>query len=299
MNLRKFTIGTRGSKLALWQARWIEARLREVGFVAALRIIKTTGDRITDASLAKPKTDSGLKGAFTKEIEEALLDGRIDMAVHSLKDLPTDLDRRLTIGCIPKRADPRDALVGKTLAALEPGDRVGTGSLRRSAQFKQLKPDVAIKDIRGNVDTRLRKLDKGHYDAVLLAAAGLRRLGFEAHIAEILEPDAMTPSVGQGALAVEIRSDDERARACLTPLRHRETAAAVTAERAMLHALGGGCQVPLGGYGRISDNRLTLDAAAVSNKGDMIRISAEGSIDEARAVGETAAVKLREQGAEL
>ncbi len=299
MNRRKFTIGARGSKLALWQARWIEARLRELGFAAALQVIKTAGDKISDAPLAKVAAGAGLKGVFTKEIEEALLDGRIDLAVHSLKDLPTEIDRRLTIGCIPERADPRDALVGKTLAELESGDRVGTGSLRRSAQFKQLKPDVVIEGIRGNVDTRLRKLDEGRYDAVLLAAAGLRRLGLEARIAEILEPGVMTPAVGQGALAVEIRSGDKRAQAALTPLRDRETAAAVTAERALLHTLGGGCQVPLGGYGRVSDGRLTLDAAAFSDKGGMIRVSASGRVDEAEAVGAAAAAKLRAQGAAL
>ncbi len=299
MDRRKFTIGARGSKLALWQARWIEARIRELGFETAIRIIKTTGDTITGAPLAAVTAETGLKGVFTKEIEEALLDGRIDLAVHSLKDLPTELDRRLTIGCIPKRADPRDALVGKTLAALQPGDRVGTGSRRRAAQLKQLNPHIAVQGIRGNVDTRLEKLAGGRYDAVLLAAAGLRRLGLEAHIAEILEPETMTPAVGQGALAVEIRSDDERTRACLAPLRHRETAAAVTAERALLHALGGGCQVPAGGYGRISGGRLTLDAAAVSRSGGMVRVCTEGGVDEAQAVGETAAAKLRQQGAAL
>lgn len=299
MNPRQFTIGTRGSKLALWQAHWIEARLRELGFDTALRVIKTTGDKIADAPLAKIAADSGLKGAFTKEIEEALLDGRIDLAVHSLKDLPTELDRRLTIGCIPKRADPRDALVGKTLAQLRPGDRIGTGSLRRAAQFKQLKEDVAIKGIRGNVDTRLRKLDSGHYDAILLSAAGLHRLGLEASIAEILEPDSMVPAVGQGALAVEIRSNDKRVQSALTPLRHRETAAAVTAERSLLHALGGGCQVPLGGYGHVSDDRLILDAVVISDRGDRFCASAEGPVDAAREIGEAVAEKLRGQGVKL
>ena len=299
MNRRQFTIGARGSKLALWQARWTEARLRELGFAASVQVIKTTGDKISAAPLAEVAAGAGLKGVFTKEIEEALLDGRIDLAVHSLKDLPTELDGRLEIGCIPKRADPRDALVGKKLAELGPGDRVGTGSLRRSAQFKQLKPDVAIEGIRGNVDTRLRKLAEGRYDAVLLAAAGLRRLGLEACIAEILEPDIMAPAVGQGALAIEIRAGDERARTALTPLRHRETAAAVTAERALLHAFGGGCQVPLGAYGRVAAGRLILDAAGVSTSGCTIRASAEGRIDEARTVGATAAAKLRELGAAL
>ena len=299
MNRRQFTIGARGSKLALWQARWIEARLRGLGFDTSLQIIKTTGDKIGDAPLAAIAADTGLKGAFTKEIEEALLDGRIDLAVHSLKDLPTEIDRRLAIGCIPERADPRDALAGKTLAELAPGDRVGTGSPRRSAQLRQHRPDVEVADIRGNVDTRLRKLDEGRYDAVLLAAAGLRRLGLEARIAETLAPAVMTPAVGQGALAVEIRDDDARAREALTPLEHRETAAAVAAERALLEAVGGGCHVPLGGYGRVAGGRLLLAAAAVSAEGRMVRASVEGRADEARAVGAAAAAKLRAQGALL
>ena len=299
MNRRQFTIGTRGSKLALWQARWIEARLRELGFDTALRIVRTTGDRLSDAPPAAIAADTGVKGLFTKEIEEALLDGRIDLAVHSLKDLPTELDRRLTIGCVPKRADPRDALVGKTLAELAPGDRVGSGSPRRAVQCRQLKPEVAVEDVRGNVDTRLRKLDEGRYDALLLAASGLRRLGLEARIAEVLAPEAMMPAVGQGALAVEIRSDDARAQAALAPLRHRQTAAAVAAERALLHAAGGGCQVPMGAYGRVSEGRLLLAAAAASADGRMVRVSAEGGVDEARSVGAAAAARLREQGAAL
>ncbi len=299
MPSRKLTIGTRGSKLALWQAHWIEARLRELGFETAIEIIKTTGDKITDVSLARVGSDTGLKGVFTKEIEEALLDGFIDLAVHSLKDLPTELDPRLTIGCIPERADPRDALAGKTLAQLAPGNRVGTSSLRRAAQLKYLKPDVVIEDIRGNVDTRLRKLAEGRYDAILLASAGLHRLGLEAQISEILEPEAMAPAIGQGALAVEIRSGDERVRQALEPFHDLETAAAVTAERALLHALGGGCQVPLGGYGRMAGDRLRLDAVVVSGAGGIDRVSTQGSVDEAQSIGEQAAMKLREQGIEI
>jgi hydroxymethylbilane synthase len=296
---RKFTIGTRGSQLALWQAHWIEARLHELGFETAIEIIKTTGDKITDVSLAKVGSDSGLKGVFTKEIEDALLDGFIDLAVHSLKDLPTELDQRLTIGCIPERADPRDALAGKTLAQLAPGDRVGTSSLRRASQLKHLNPEVAIEDIRGNVDTRLRKLAEGRYDAILLASAGLHRLGLEAQIAEILEPEVMAPAIGQGALAVEIRWNDERVRHALAAFHDLETSAAVTAERALLHALGGGCQVPLGGYGRVSAGRLTLNAVVVSDAGDVVRATAEGGLDEAQTIGEQAAAKLLDLGVRL
>jgi len=296
---RKFTIGTRGSQLALWQAHWIEARLHELGFETAIKIIKTTGDKITNVSLAKVGSDSGLKGVFTKEIEDALLDGFIDLAVHSLKDLPTELDQRLTIGCIPERADPRDALAGKTLAQLAPGDRVGTSSLRRASQLKHLKPEVVIEDIRGNVGTRLRKLAEGRYEAILLASAGLHRLGLEAEIVEILEPEVMAPAIGQGALAVEIRSNDERVRQALVPFHNQETSAVVTAERALLHALGGGCQVPLGGYGQVSEGRLRLNAVVVSDAGDVVRATAEGGLDEAQTIGEQAAAKLLDLGVRL
>lgn len=296
---KHLTIGTRGSKLALWQAHWIEARLRELGFETSIQVIKTTGDKITDVSLAKVGSDTGLKGVFTKEIEEALLDGSIDLAVHSLKDLPTELDKRLTIGCIPERADPRDVLAGKTLAELKAGDRVGTSSLRRAKQLQILRGDVVIADIRGNVDTRLRKLDEGQFDAILLASAGLHRLGLEGHIAEILEPEAMAPAIGQGALAVEIRADDPAVREALAPLHHQETAAAVTAERALLHALGGGCQVPLGASARVDGDRLTLNAVVVSESGAVHRAAVEGALNDASAIGESAARELRGRGVEL
>ncbi len=241
-------IGTRGSKLALWQAHWVEQRLQDAGLPTRIEIIKTTGDKITDVALAQVGAAGGLKGVFTKEIEEALLEGRIDLAVHSLKDLPTELDPALALAAIPPRADPRDALVGKTLDALEPGDRVGTSSLRRAAQLRHLRPEVQVEDIRGNVDTRLRKLDEGRYHAILLASAGLHRLGWEDRIAQILEPDVMLPAIGQGALAIETRADDQATRQILAPLHDSDTATAVAAERALLAALGGGCQVPLGGH---------------------------------------------------
>jgi hydroxymethylbilane synthase len=199
------TIGSRGSQLALWQARHIEARLQALGVSTRLEIIKTTGDKITDVPLAQV----GGKGLFTKEIEEALLDGRIDLAVHSLKDLPTVLPDGLAIAAIPERELPFDALVGVTLANLKPGARVGTSSLRRAAQLKRLRPDLVIENIRGNLDTRLRKLDEGLYEAIVLAAAGLRRLGWADRIAELLAPELVCPAVGQGALAIETLASSE------------------------------------------------------------------------------------------
>src|SRR5581483_11069697 len=192
-------IASRGSKLALWQAHWVQARLAELGHRSSINIIKTTGDKITDVPLAKV----GAKGLFTKEIEEALLEGSADLAVHSLKDLPTELPLGLLLAATPEREDPRDVIVGKTLSALPKGARLGTSSLRRAAQLRKLRPDLQIESVRGNLDTRLRKLDEGQYDAIVLAAAGLKRLGWEDRIAEILSPDICCPAVGQGSLAIE------------------------------------------------------------------------------------------------
>src|SRR5215831_585294 len=194
-------IASRGSQLALWQARWVEAQLTARGHTCRIDVIKTTGDKITDVPLAKV----GTKGLFTKEIEEALLDGRADLAVHSLKDLPTELPDGLVLAAIPEREDPRDAVLGKKLADLKPGAKVGTSSLRRAAQLRKLRPDLVIESVRGNLDTRIRKLDEGQYDAILLAAAGMKRLGWGDRIAEILTPDVMCSAVGQGSLAIETR----------------------------------------------------------------------------------------------
>ncbi len=291
-------IGTRGSKLAMWQAHWIEQQLRALDTPTQIEIIKTTGDKITDVALAKVGSKTGLKGVFTKEIEEALLDGRVDIAVHSLKDLPTEIDSRLAIAAIPERADPRDALVGKKLDELEEGARVGTSSLRRAAQLRRLRPDVQVEDIRGNVDTRLRKLDEGQYDAVLLAAAGLERLGWQDRVAEILEPGVMCPAIGQGALAVQIRADDTATRKLVSSLNDPATKTAVSAERALLAALGGGCQVPLGGHARLDDGRLTLSAIVVSPDGSQsVATDIQGDPREPEALGHKAADDLRRQGA--
>src|ERR1019366_7094493 len=232
-------IASRGSQLALWQARWVSSQLTAAGQECRIEIIKTTGDKITDVPLAKV----GTKGLFTKEIEEALLDGRADLAVHSLKDLPTELPEGLVLAAVPEREDPRDAVVGKKLADLPPGAKVGTSSLRRAAQLLKLRPDLQVESIRGNLDTRLRKLDEGQYDAILLAAAGLKRLGWGDRIAEILEPEQMCPAVGQGALAIETRAGFDAGLDVLAMLDHADTHTAVMAERGVLRALGGGRQL--------------------------------------------------------
>ncbi len=294
----QYVIGSRGSHLALWQARHIAARLEALGAAARIEIIKTTGDKITDVALAKVGEASGLKGVFTKEIEEALLDGRIDLAVHSLKDLPTELPPGLMLSAVPEREDPRDALVGKPLAELEPGDRVGTSSLRRAAQLRFLQPGLDIQDIRGNVETRLRKLDEGGYDAILLACAGLHRLELSDRITEALEPDVMAPAVGQGALGIEIRDDDAETAALMLRLEHRETRLAVEAERALLDALGGGCQVPLGAHAVVEGETLRLTAAVAAPDGaTLIRDETSGQAAQAAGLGRALAESLLQKGA--
>ena len=246
-------IASRGSQLALWQARWVAAQLSAAGHPCRIEIVKTTGDKITDVALAKV----GSKGLFTKEIEEALLDGRADLAVHSLKDLPTELPEGLVLAAVPEREDPRDAVVGKRLNDLAAGAKVGTSSLRRAAQLRKLRGDLVVESVRGNLDTRLRKLDEGQYDAILLAAAGLKRLGWSARIAEILPAEIMCPAVGQGALAIETMASGAGFEAARL-LDHAATHAAVLAERGLLGALGGGCQVPIGAHATVHGDRLRL-----------------------------------------
>jgi hydroxymethylbilane synthase len=289
------TIGSRGSQLALWQARWIKSCLEEVGQACRIEIIKTTGDKITDVPLAK----IGSKGLFTKEIEEALMRGDVDLAVHSMKDLPTELPAGLTIAAVPLREDPRDALAGKALDALSAGGKVGTSSLRRAAQLRALRPDLRVEELRGNLDTRLRKLAEGRYDAIMLAAAGLKRMGWEDRIAEILSVDSVCPAVGQGALAIETRSDDGDAERICRQLDHAETRLAVLAERALLGALGGGCQVPIGAYGRIEDGDLLLMAVVCSPDGKhLIRRSTSGALAEAVTLGQRLGQELLDAGAD-
>jgi len=236
-------IGSRGSKLALWQAEHIAAALKTLDTETRIDVIKTSGDKIQDVPLAQV----GGKGLFTKEIDEALLSGAIDLAVHSMKDVPTGLPAGLTIAAIPEREEPRDALIGCTLAELKDETRIGTSSLRRQAQLLAYRQQLEIHMLRGNVDTRLRKLDEGQYDAIVLAAAGLRRLGWQDRIRELIPVEIMCPSVGQGALAIETREDGGAAHQLVRKLDHPDTRIAITAERAMLEKLGGGCQVPIGG----------------------------------------------------
>lgn len=287
------TIGSRGSQLALWQAHWVQDRLRELGHDSRIEIIHTTGDKITDVALSKV----GTKGLFTKEIEEALLSGAIDLAVHSLKDMPTDVPDGLTLAAMPVREDPRDAIVGSKLTALPQAARVGTSSLRRSAQLRALRPDLQIENVRGNVDTRLRKRDEGQFDAILLASAGLRRLGWHDRIAEVLEPDVMCPAVGQGALTIETRDDKGPAQSICRRLDHDATRVAVTAERAVLATLGGGCQVPIGAHAIVSDGRLALRAVVVSPDGStIVRKHAEGPSESAADLGRDLGRQLLEAG---
>jgi hydroxymethylbilane synthase len=235
-------IGSRGSKLALWQANHIRERLLGAGIEGRVEIIHTTGDKITDVPLARLGAETSIKGLFTKEIEEALLDRRIDLAVHSMKDMPTELPPGLRIAAVPEREEARDALIGATLDTLAPGARIGTSALRRQAQLTAARPDLHISPVRGNVDTRLRKLDEGEFDAILLAAAGLHRLGWQDRITQLIPMEVICPAVGQGALAVETREEDQR----FDFLDDRAAHSAVDVERAFLRAMGGGCQVPMG-----------------------------------------------------
>lgn len=287
------TIGTRGSKLALRQAGWVAERLEQLGNRVAVRVIKTTGDRIGAVPLPALGQSQGVKGVFTKEIEEALIAGEIDLAVHSLKDLPTELDERLDLGCVPRRADPRDVLLGRKLDDLRAGDRVGTGAPRRAAQLRHLRPDVVPSEIRGNVDTRIGKLRAGNYDAIVLAAAGLERLGLLAEVTEHLDARAMVPAVGQGALGIEIRAGDDAARAALAPLHDNRAAREVEAERSLLRALGGGCDIPLGAHATWRDGQLRLLATAAGPRGAMVRAEGAASAAEAPELGARVANELR------
>jgi hydroxymethylbilane synthase len=286
-------IGSRGSQLALWQARFIQDKLAARGHETSIEIIRTTGDKITDVPLAQ----IGSKGLFTKEIEDALLERRIDLAVHSLKDLPTELPAGLTLAAIPQRSDPHDAMVGQRLHQLPRGATVGTSSLRRAAQLRKLRPDLLIESLRGNVDTRLRKLDEGRYDSIMLAAAGLKRMGLAERIAEILPPNLMCPAVGQGALALETLESGHGFDACAA-LDHPWTRLAVTAERAVLSALGGGCQVPIGAFAEIIDLQMILTAIVVTPDGsELIRNTAEGEAARPTQLGRQVAQTLLDRGA--
>ena len=292
----KIVIGSRGSKLALWQAGWVRDQLMGRGHEVEIKVVRTSGDRLTAVSLV----GSGTKGLFIKEIEEALAAGAIDLAVHSLKDLPTDQPPGLRVGAVPARADARDVLVsrdGRPLAALPPGARVGTGSLRRQSQLHALRADLETVPARGNVDTRLRKLEQGDYDALVLAAAGLDRLGLSGCVAQYFSPDEMCPAVGQGALALEIRQGDERLEQAIRSLDDLATCQAVRAERAMLRRLGGGCQVPIAAHASSVEGGLRLLGVIASLDGSrVIRAAAAGPADDPEALGATVATELLRQG---
>jgi hydroxymethylbilane synthase len=306
----KFIIGSRGSKLALWQANWVHDQLVSAGHEVEIRIIKTTGDKLqavapgdpVPASMAQTVAEAGAKGLFIKEIEEALLAREIDVAVHSLKDLPTVQPEGLTLGAVPEREDARDVLIARgntSLEGLPVGARIATSSLRRQTQLRALRNDLTYWAIRGNLDTRLRKLERGDADALVLAAAGVHRLGLSQHITSYFTLSQMCPAVGQGALGIEIRADDASARAAVSRLDHAATHNAVRAERATLRRLGGGCQVPMGAYAALEEGELRLQAVVASLDGArLIRARAGGPASDPEKLGTLVGEDLLRQGAQ-
>ncbi len=320
---KEVVIGTRGSKLALWQAEWVKSELLKLNpeLTIELNKIKTTGDKILDVPLAKV----GGKGLFVKEIEEALLKGEADLAVHSMKDVPTDFPRGLHLAVICKREDPRDAFITaviegegsgvsekkiKSFKDLPKGATVGTSSLRRSCQLLNIRPDLKIMQLRGNLDTRLRKLDEGQFDAIILAAAGVRRLGWEKRITEFISPDISLPAIGQGAIGIECRINDEFINILIASLNHSETSVCVRAERACLKKLEGGCQVPIAAHARLlpphptrgkggqEGSILVMDGLVGSVSGDkIIRSHIEGNPVDAESLGLKLAEDLLSKGA--
>ena len=300
MTPRILRIGTRGSLLALTQSEWVKAEIERhwPGCRVELRVIRTTGDKILDVPLAKV----GGKGLFVKELEDALLDGSADLAVHSIKDVPAILPQGLEIGAIPKREDPRDVLIsrnGEDLFGLPLRARLGTSSLRRAAQIRSLRPDLEIENLRGNLDTRLRKLQEGRYDAIVLAAAGMHRMGWKERITTYLDPALFLPAIGQGALGIEIRDDDDEVRRLLEPLHDPDTTVAVQAERSLLKTLEGGCQVPIAGYARVLDgSRVELSGLVASIDGEQIlRRTRSAPCEEAESLGRGLARELLDEGA--
>ena len=296
--MRHLRIGTRGSLLAKWQAEFVRKQLfQATGVEAEIVIIKTAGDKLHQA----PLTQIGGKGIFIKELEEALLDESVDLAVHSVKDIPTETPSRLCFPAVCRRDDVRDCLVshnGATLANLRQGARVGTSSLRRQAQLHHIRPDLDTREMRGNIDTRLRKVESGEYEAILLAKAGLDRLGWSQRITEILSPDLCMPAVGQGAIAVEARLKDTDTADLLAKLDDAETRTAIIAERAMLGALHGGCQVPIGAWARIERGELVIEACVCSVDGSQyVKQRAAASPEQAAQLGEHMAHLLMEAGA--
>ncbi len=293
--MAKLRIGSRGSQLALWQANHISALLREQGHEVEIEIIKTTGDKITDVALAQV----GTKGMFTKEIEDALAEGRVDVAVHSLKDLPTELPPGFDLVAITQRVNPRDVLLSvnyNSVRSLPKGAKVGTSSLRRQAQLKVARPDLVIHPLRGNVDTRIRKLEAGEYDAIILAAAGLTRLGKTQLMREVLSEDFMCPAAGQGALGIEIRMGDVQTANYVAFLNDDDARVATTCERALLNKLGGGCQVPIGAFAEVKDSVLSLTAIVAQPDGSLILREHQSGTDPV-ALGEAVGETLLQRGA--
>lgn len=292
-------IGSRGSLLAMTQTTWVKDHVQffrpDLDF--HIKKITTSGDKITDVALAK----IGGKGLFTKEIENELLSGVIDLAVHSMKDLPTAMPEGLKIGAVPLRENPHDVIVSRNdikFSDLPEGAVLGTCSLRRKAQLLAVRPDLKVADLRGNLDTRLRKIEEGEFDAVVLACAGIRRLGRQDVISEILDSDTIIPAVGQGALCIQVREDDPAVEELLRPLHHEETALAITAERALMAELEGGCQVPVGGHAKMEEGLLTLYGVVASIEGDrIIRAQDADNPANAEALGKRVAGRLITMGA--
>lgn len=293
-------IGTRGSKLALAQSEWVKAKIQSEHPRLAVELVRITtqGDKILDSPLSK----IGGKGLFVKEIEETLMRGEVDLAVHSMKDVPAELPEDLEISVFPKREDPRDAFVSLQYTAIDhlpEGAGVGTSSLRRAAQLLHIRPDLQVVPLRGNVDTRLRKLDSGHVQAVILASSGLRRLGLSERISRLLSPKDFLPAVGQGALGLELRRKDRRVKGLISFLNDEETEAAVRAERAFLKKLGGGCQVPLAGFARLRARDLHLEGLVAELDGSVIiRRKRLGSREKPEALGRALGEDLLRAGAD-
>jgi hydroxymethylbilane synthase len=293
--MARLRIGSRGSQLALWQAHHISDLLRAQGHTVELEIIKTTGDKITDVALAKV----GTKGMFTKEIEEALVQKRVDLAVHSLKDLPTELAGDFEIAAITEREDPHDVFCSVRFASIETLPQratIGTSSLRRQAQLKALRPDLQTHPLRGNVDTRLRKLESGEYEAIILAAAGLNRLGKTQLVRQMIPAEVMTPAAGQGALGIEIRNGDATTRALLAFLDDADARATTTCERALLNTLGGGCQVPIGAFAEVHERKIRLHALVAHPDGTKILREIRDGDDPKRLGNEVGETLLRRGG---
>ena len=293
-------IGTRGSKLALWQANWVKSVLEEKfpPQTIELIIIKTQGDKILDVPLARV----GGKGLFVKEIEQALLTRQIDIAVHSMKDMPAEIPDGLCIGAVPERENPSDVFISQSglgFDEIDSGSIIGTSSLRRGAQLRHARPDMVIQPLRGNLDTRLKKLETENYDAIVLAAAGVKRLNFEHKISEYLNPDIVLPAIGQGALCIEIRNDDSTVGPLVESLDHAPTRIAVKGERAFLNRLEGGCQVPIAGHGKISQDQFILTGLVAEVDGSqLIKAEMSGPMDSSEAIGIDLAEELLAKGAD-